>query len=374
MQKHQVFFAKCDSYDKALETVPRLLKEAGFPTDALKGKSVIVKPNLLTDREPERAVTTHPEVLRPILRALKSVGAVPAIADSPASATKLEKVWDKTGMRTLCREEDVELINAEKSGSTKMTFEGNEYSIAKPFMDADAIVNVPKLKTHVLTSLTAGVKNLYGVIPGYQKAQLHKKFPDVDAFSRLLANLHGNCTPVFNVLDAITGMQGEGPSSGDPYDFGFLAAAPSAVDLDFAITKLLGINPAAVPYLPILAAPATSSEYMEQITFCGDMARDQRYKIATPSTLRARMIPSWLVKILDPFVWIRPDFKENCIKCGRCIESCPVDALTFNDDKKIVLAPELCIGCCCCHEICPVSAVEMTQSPLLNFIRKGRMP
>ena len=126
MQKQNVFFSKCDSYDKALESVTALLKEAGFPSDELKGKSVIVKPNLLTDREPDRAVTTHPEVLRPILRALKNVGAIPAIADSPASATKLEQVWDKTGMRTLCREEDVELINAEKSGSTKMTFEGTE--------------------------------------------------------------------------------------------------------------------------------------------------------------------------------------------------------------------------------------------------------
>ncbi len=374
MQTHQVFFKKCASYDKANDAVSALLRDAGFPLNDLAGKSVIVKPNLLSDKEPDRAVTTHPEVVRPILRALKAAGAVPSVADSPCSATKLEKVWEKTGFKSLCKEEDVELVNAEKAGSTKMSFEGTSYSIAQPFMDADAIVNVPKLKTHVLTSMTAGVKNLYGTIPGYQKAQLHKRFPDAHSFSRLLADIHKNCTPVFNVLDAVTGMHGEGPSSGEKYDFGFVAAAPSAVALDFALAKLLKMKPAAIPYLPLLSSPLSPADFTKQLEFCGDLSETDTFNIKTPSTLGVRLIPRWLVTLIAPFVWIRPIFKDNCIKCGKCIEACPVKALAFNDDKKVTLSPELCIGCCCCHEICPVSAVEMTQSPFLNFIRKGRMP
>lgn len=374
MQNHQVFFKKCSSYDLASDAVSALLHDAGFPSANLAGKSVVVKPNLLSDKEPERAITTHPEVVRPILRALKATGAIPSVADSPCSATKLEQVWDKTGFKALCKEENVELINAEKSGSTRLSFEGISYSIAKPFMDADAIVNVPKLKTHVLTSLTAGVKNLYGTIPGYQKAQLHKQFPDVHSFSRLLADIHRNCPPVFNVLDAITGMQGEGPSAGEKFNFGFVAAAPSAVTLDFAMAKLLNIKPSAIPYLPLLAAPLSPSEFTKRLEFCGDISEHDRFNIKTPSTLRVRLIPRWLVALIAPFVWIRPIFKDNCIKCGKCIQACPVTAIAFNDNKNVTLSPEICIGCCCCHEICPVSAVEMTQSPLLNFIRKGRMP
>lgn len=266
------------------------------------------------------------------------------------------------------------MINAEKAGSARFTFEGEEYSIARPFVEADAIINVPKLKTHVLTSMTAGVKNLYGTIPGYQKAQLHKRFPEVNEFCRLLADIHNNCTPVFNVLDAVTGMQGEGPSGGDKYDFGFIAASKSAVALDFAMTKLLDISPSAVPYLPILSAPVSADEYMKSVEFCGDFNGTEVFKINKPSTLRVRLIPGWLVKIIGPFLWIRPAFQDNCIKCGKCIEACPVSALEFNENKKVTLSPELCIGCCCCHEVCPVSAVEMTQSPFLNFIRKGRMP
>jgi uncharacterized protein (DUF362 family)/ferredoxin len=374
MQEFQVFFKKCISYDATQEALTALFKSSGFPDSSLKGKNVVIKPNLLSDKEPDRAVTTHPEVVRGVVRALKKCGAVPSVSDSPCSAVKIEKVWDKTGMLALCKEENVELINAEKSGSVTFAFEGTSYSIAKPFMDADAIVNVPKLKTHVLTSMTAGVKNLYGTIPGYQKAQLHKRFPDVQSFSRLLASLHGNCTPVFNILDAITGMQGEGPSAGERYDFGFLAASPSAVALDFALAHLLGIPTRAVPYLPMLSAPASPEQFMDKLIFEGDLDKSDRFEIRTPSTVRARLIPGWLIKLIDPFVWIRPKFMDSCIHCGRCIEACPVKALSFDNDKNVVLSPKVCIGCCCCHEICPVSAVEMTQSPLLNFVRKGRMP
>ncbi len=351
-----------------------MFKSAGFPGAELSGKNIIVKPNMLSDKEPERAVTTHPEVVRAVIRALKAAGAVPAVADSPCSAVKLEKVWDKTGIRAVCAEEDVELINAEKSGSATFSYMGTGYSIAKPFVDADAIVNVPKLKTHVLTSMTAGVKNLYGTIPGYQKAQLHKRFPDVRSFSGLLASIYGNCTPVFNVLDAITGMQGEGPSAGERFDFGFLAVSRSAVALDFALAHLLRLPTKAIPYLPLLASPSSPEEFMEKVTFAGDFSKSDSFEIRTPSTLRARLIPGWLVKLIDPFIWIRPKFHDNCISCGRCIEACPVEALSFDSDKKVLLNPNACIGCCCCHEICPVSAVEMTQSPLLNFVRKGRMP
>jgi len=374
MLHHKVFFRKCSDYGGAADALSSLFDMGGFPGTELTGKRVIVKPNLLSDKEPERAVTTHPEVVRAVLRALKSAGAVPAVADSPCSAVKLERVWEKTGIKAVCQEESVELINAERSGSEPLNFEGTGYSIAKPFYEADAIVNVPKLKTHLLTTMTAAVKNLYGTIPGYQKAQLHKRFPDAHSFSRFLAALYGNCTPVFNVLDAITGMQGEGPSAGEKFDFGFVALSRSAVAMDFALAHLLQIPATAVPYLPILAGDDSPQEFLTKISFEGDLTREDRFQISTPSTLRARLIPSWLVKLIDPFIWIRPEFRDTCIHCGRCIEACPVKALAFDEDKNVQLNPQLCIGCCCCHEICPVSAVEMTQSPLLNFVRKGRMP
>lgn len=374
MKTDQVFFRKCSSYNDADSSVRDLLASAGFPTADLKGKRVLIKPNLLTDREPEKAVTTNPEVVRPVIRLLKGSGAVVSLADSPASATKLEKVWDKTGFRTLCREEDVELVNAEKAGSKTFVYRGAEYSIANPFVECDALINMPKLKTHVLTSMTAAVKNLYGTIPGYQKAQLHKRYPNVQSFSGLLADIHRNCPPYFNILDGITGMHGEGPSAGKPFNFGFVAASGSAVAMDFALAHLLQIKPEAVPYLPLLAEPLSCQEYMQVVDFVGDIKPDGKFAIETPSTLIARLIPGWLIGVLAPFIWIRPAFKDNCIKCGKCIESCPVSALSFDGSRNVALVPELCIGCCCCHEVCPVSAVQMTQSPLLNFIRKGRLP
>ncbi|OVE75667.1 hypothetical protein BVX97_03920 [bacterium E08(2017)] len=365
-----VSMVKCSSYGSNLEQAVFNLLDHIDKSNTLitSGKKVLIKPNLLTDRDPSKAVTTHPEVVRCIIRYLKKQNAEICVADSPASAVKVQRVWQQTGFTALCEEENVPLVNLEESGSKNINSNGFSFNIATPIIDADLVINVPKVKTHTLTLLTAGVKNYYGTLPGYQKAHMHKNHSSPSDFGKFLREIYSHIPPNINLADAVVGMEGNGPSGGNPVELGFLAASTNAIALDMALCRILKINPAHVPYLNC------SSGTLDNIEIRGaDPSDISPASFRLPNTLPARLFPTWLMKALDPFLWFRPSIKDSCIACGRCIKACPAEALDIDTSiKKAVLSPDNCIGCCCCHEICPEQAIDMVQSPLIKFLTKGK--
>lgn len=374
--RSRVAFEKCPGYSPDMRPhVERVLAGiGGIESFVRPGQSVLIKPNLLTSRTPDQAVTTHPEVVRALIRILRERGAEPAVGDSPANVMKMEQVWEQTGFRQLCREENVRLINMDRAGSETFVLAGTKIAIARPVLDADVVISVPKVKTHVLTVFTGAVKNLYGAIPGFQKATLHKRFPKPARFGEMLSGLYGKIRPALAIADGVVGMDGDGPSGGSPVQLGFLAASADSVALDAAICRLLGIDADCVPYLrnmERLGLGATRPGNVELVGAPPEEIRPERFRV--PGTLLSNLIPGWLVRLLGPCIWIRPVFKDHCISCGQCVKACPADALSIARGARPVLNPKKCIGCCCCHEICPEKAVEMTQSPLLSFVRRGRM-
>lgn len=339
------------------------------------GQRVLLKPNLLTDRRPEQAVTTHPELIRAVIRSVKATGGRPFVGDSPSNVAKIEKVWDTTGIRTVCNEEDTPLVTFEKAGSTPFTVDGIEFNIAKPVLEADVIINLPKAKTHVLTILTCAVKNLYGVVPGFQKSGLHKSHPDIRSFARLLAAINGKVRPQLHIVDAIQAMDGDGPSAGKPFNLGFVAASANAVAVDATLCRIIGVNPDIAAGLPESASLGLGPTAESDIEILGTPLKDiVPHGFRVPGTIRSRLIPATLVHMIGRFLWIRPRFTEQCIACGLCVKACPMQALSLVGTPRPVLTPAKCIGCCCCHEVCPQKAVQMKQSPLWSFLRRGRMP
>ena len=372
----KIIFGYCDSYEPNIvgKVLAELLQPLGGMRAFVKqGQSVLIKPNMLTNRRPEQGVTTHPELVRAVIKAVKAAGGLPCVGDSPASAVKIDQVVSDTGFVDLCREEDIPLIRFEATAPVTIEKDGFRFNIAKAVMDADVVINMPKVKTHVLTTFTATVKNTYGCIPGYQKAMLHKRFTKTSDFGRLVWAVHKAVAPTLNIADGVIGMEGAGPSGGTPVKLNFLTASIDGVSLDLALCNLLGINPKAVPYLPPNVKASGSTE-LETVDIMHNGRAVEAREIELPNTFGARMIPRWVANLIEPFVWIRPAIDDTCIKCGRCVKACPAEALSIENKNRPVLAPKACIGCCCCHEVCPVNAIEMTQSPLLNFIRKGRLP
>jgi uncharacterized protein (DUF362 family)/NAD-dependent dihydropyrimidine dehydrogenase PreA subunit len=378
MHKPTVALTRCHDYSpEAVQmAVDRVLDDiGGMGSIVSPGKSVLLKPNMLTDREPECAVTTHPEIVRALIRTVRKHGGRPVVADSPANVTKIERVWERTGFRSLCEQENVPLINLEKSGSTVVSVGSVSFTVAQPVLDADVLISIPKVKTHMLTIFTGAVKNLYGTIPGFQKTTLHKLYPKPADFGKLLAVIYERLKPHLAVADAIVGMDGEGPSGGNPVKLGLVAASRDSVALDAVFCHLLQINIRAVPYFRPLAKAALGETDWTRINVVGArMDEGSPVKFRVPSSLPGRLIAGPLLQLFQPLLWIRPYFVDRCVSCGRCVKACPVNALRIENKSRPILDAGKCIGCCCCHEVCPEQAVEMRLSPFLSFIRRGRLP
>lgn len=375
----KVALSACPDYSPATvqAAVETLVADLGGMSAWVRpGQTVLLKPNLLCARTPEQAVTTHPEVVRALIRMVKAAGGCPMVADSGMSVIQIERVWEKTGFKAMCGEESVPLVNLEKSGSVQFNRAGVVYSVAKPVLDAAMVINVPKLKTHVLTALTNAVKNIYGTLPGFQKTMLHKQYPTPKQFCAFLAALYARVKPGLTISDAVVAMEGNGPSAGEHVPLGFLAGSTDGVALDAALCHILEIPLAKVPYLGLLQRSGVGAADWSRIELVGNVPLPlQRPPFRVPATASLlNQIPIWLVRLLAPYVWIRPAFTARCVKCGLCVKACPVTALRMPEGSVPILSPAACIGCCCCHEICPQRAVDLTQSFLLNLRKRGKLP
>ena len=362
--KNDVFIAACDGYGESLpQAVDRLLDMTGWLDDSgISGQRVLVKPNLLTDRTPDQAVTTHPALVRHVIRRLKSAGARVSVGDSPASAANIQSVWERSGIGAVCAEENVPLIAFEQAGAQTFERDGFSFSVARPVLDADRIINLPKVKSHSLTMLTAAVKNIYGTVPGYTKTILHRQYPKPEVFGRLVKTLWQVMPPTWNLADAVVGMEGQGPANGRPVKLGFLAASENAFALDLALCDILHIDPRRVPYL------TDTADTHPVIT--GDRVTVASFDIPSGAHL-LRLLPDWLVRRAGRILWVRPAFSATaCVRCGLCVKACPVHALALPSGSPAPrLDPRRCISCSCCHEVCPRDAIRMTQSRVLRAMK-----
>lgn len=365
-----VSIARCADYgltEAALECVLRPL--GGMAAFVRAGQTVLIKPNLLSDHAPEEAVTTHPEVVRAVIRAVRAVGGKPCVADSPANVMDLERVWRKTGIGEVCQAEGVPLLNLEKAGSEPIDTEGYTFSIARPILDADVVISLPKAKTHVLTRFTGGVKNCYGTIPGFQKTRLHKLFMRPEAFGIMLLAVYRRVRPALTIMDAVVGMDGEGPSAGRPVALGFLAASSDAVALDAVVCGRFGIPVADVPYLREAARRGEGETVVARIRLEGDPALTEGPPCRLPASVPIQNVPGWLLSLIGRQLSHRPSFTRRCVSCGQCVKACPADALSIKPKRWPVVDSRRCIECCCCHEICPARAIVMRPGWVLRIYR-----
>ncbi len=371
-----VSIAKCADY--ALEDVFSSVRRAvelagGIHAFVKRGERILLKPNLLTGRPPEAAVTTHPSVVRAAIRIVKEAGAIPVVGDSPAIGSA-RKVAEKSGVLRACMDEGVEFVEM-KDVVIKENPSGRKFKrleLAREAVEVDGIVNLPKLKTHAQMFLTAGVKNVFGCVPGKLKPQWHLA-AGVDSahFADMLLDLYLFINPRLTILDAVVGMEGNGPSSGTPRPLGFIMASKDAVALDTVAAACVGANPMDVPLIKAASARGLKGTSLEEVAVAGHSVADVRVAgFRFPPLISVNFtakLPYFIDRGLRKALTSRPSIdKKECTLCNVCVEVCPPSVM--KKTAKIEINYDTCIRCYCCQEVCPQGAITPVEGWLKRLI------
>jgi len=362
-KKTSVSAIKCTSYD--INELTEALKDAvtqagGFPVKLSSKSKVLLKPNLLTARPPEHAVTTHPAVVKAVIHILKEQGVTKiSITDSPAGNYSWETLWDKTGMQQVADEENAELIPMDNIKRVTAS-NGVNVPIMKELEDFDMVISLPKLKTHILTKITAAVKNSYGLIPGPAKSMFHGQYQSPKKMGLFIADIFDLIKPDFVIMDAVVCMQGLGPANGTPFELGVIMAGSDAVAVDACACETYNYKATEIPLLKKASENGFGTidpELIEKKGDAWDIIKSKKPRRSNSDFLH--IIPEKIFHTLTLFLSFRPHINQKeCVKCGVCKKVCSQDAIIIKNGKFIV-QPSKCILCMCCMESCASHAVKL---------------
>jgi uncharacterized protein (DUF362 family)/lauroyl/myristoyl acyltransferase/Pyruvate/2-oxoacid:ferredoxin oxidoreductase delta subunit len=383
INKSQVAIEKCDNYnlnDVKSAILNALSKIVKLEDIIKKDSKVLLKVNMLSAKKPDRAITTHPIILEAMIEIVKSLNATCYVGDSPGgNISGIERYYKETGFYDVCIKHKVEMLNFEKAGSNRIKIDNphtDHVNITKVIDDMDIIINLPKLKTHGLTFYTGAVKNLYGLVPGLSKANFHKTTPNPDDFSTILKDIYKYVKPKLTIMDAIIGMEGNGPSSGDPRKIGLILASKDAVSLDAVASYIINYEPMNIETTRLCNNENLGNGKLSNIEVISNtLLDDLRIKdFKHPANALVRKVPRWILKFFAKQLWIKPVIDKNrCVKCKFCYDNCPVKTIKINEDKTLEVDHSKCISCLCCHELCPYDAIDLEKSLLAKIIFRSSM-
>jgi len=355
----KVAIVKCNSYsqEEVDFAIKKILKLLNF--DLKKYKNILIKPNIAGAFEKnQEAITTHPSLVKSLLKQFKGKKII-----GESSILNTSNAFEKAGYSSFNNLLVFESSKLSKVKDLKAKVL-KEFYLSEKIKKSDLIINVPKLKTHILTKMTGAIKNLYGCIPGGIKAQYHRLAVGDEKFSKLLVDIFQNIQPELNVIDAVISMEGEGPSAGIPKKTQFILASKSAVALDIAVAKLIGYAPEKIN---VIKESITRNLYPNyKIEIIGDLNEIPNLKFKKHALEKFSNLTSLLIK-LNRKDSLKID-RSKCIKCRLCAKKCPVGAIKMKPFPQI--DEQKCIRCFCCSEVCPQHAISLKEILEKRIYRK----
>jgi uncharacterized protein (DUF362 family)/NAD-dependent dihydropyrimidine dehydrogenase PreA subunit len=348
------------------EAVKKTIDLLGGINSFIEGaKKVLLKPNLLMAPEDERQremIRTDPRILEALTELINGeyqilIGDCSGVVISGGSRAALRR----SGYLSLGDKKNVTVHSLEKNGPIKSQINGKrlkEALVSKDFLEADAVINIPKMKTHSLTLYTGAIKNLYGTITGGEKRRIHVLGNNLKGFSQCLVDIYSFEKEMINlnVMDAVIAMEGLGPStSGTPVEMNLILASPDAIALDAVAASLMGLQPLKVPMIKFAAEQNLGVADLSKIQILGEPLKEHTRKFKLPSTRIFHNLP--LNTIIYSLITNKPIYDSGCVGCRVCEKACPMEVITIVKNKdgnpKPIIDYSGCISCFTCSEMCP---------------------
>jgi len=354
MAKVMIYPADYESVRQAVDRAFEL-----FPLE-IHGRKALIKPNVLRASKPEEGIATHPTVVRAVVEKVESMGpASIVVGDNPGL------VGYGANVESFRKCELLEAAGGHYQNigndSRKVDFNPElmpTVGLSRAVLDADIIISLPKFKTHGLSVMTGAIKNSYGFLPGAQKAMLHKAAGCAERFHEMLVDVFRLKVPNLFIVDAVVGMEGNGPAGIDLRDIGLVLASDDGVALDAVIAFMMGLQPGQLRFLQKAKEVGLGDYDLGTIEVIGELKRLPDFKLpplAGEIVLQNPMIQ----EAIHGRTIMRPRANPDlCTGCGTCVDQCPVSALSIEDHIPKVDA-DTCITCFCCQEICPEKAIAL---------------
>lgn len=371
---------RCNNYqaEEMRQAVTAAIADLGGWQAYIKpGETVLLKVNLVLSKGPDAAATTHPAFVAELARQLKEHGCRVIIGDSPGgtfNAAMLRRNYRVTGM-----------MQAAEEGGAQLSYNTGTKEVACPAgimlknltltamsQEVDKVISVCKLKTHSMMTYTGAMKNMFGTVPGTVKAEYHVRMPKMEDFADALIDICEASKPVLSFMDAVIGMEGNGPTGGTPRKIGAVLASASPYELDIVAADLVGLGEAQVPTIKAAADRGLAPRAADAVQVVGEDREQFRIKdFKLPDHIHSDLsgggfLPKFAMKWLRPRVQFDP---TRCVGCGDCAANCPAKVITMKDRRPTVDYKE-CIRCFCCQELCPQNAVKVKESWIFKIANK----
>ena len=361
---NKVAITKCSGYQ--YETVKKAVYELAAATDfpSVEGKTVLVKPNILSDAKSEKNITTNPMVVKAVIELLKEKGAGKIwCGDSPGLPGPHFR-GENCGIWQVIQETGAEWADFSDSPKETVFWNNVKASQCRFLTEADIVISLAKMKTHQLMYATGAVKNMFGTIPGLNKSPMHLYARSPENFAKLILSIYRVHEPEWSLMDGVISMEGAGPANGTLRHTGLIMASSSALALDRAEAVVMGYDPMSIPILSQAEKDdkgSTSAQYT--LLKAEDVAiKDfRRVQIKKRGLMNSLLLP-FFTRFFDRKMAEKrkaPLFNsEKCRRCSKCVDICPAKALMIKDGK-VEIDTSRCIRCYCCHEMCPFDAITI---------------
>jgi uncharacterized protein (DUF362 family)/Pyruvate/2-oxoacid:ferredoxin oxidoreductase delta subunit len=347
------------SYEKLGEALNRAFEL--FPLD-FQGKKVFISPNVLRASAAREGIVTHPAVLRAVVEKVEAKGPVSIIVgDNPGlhGYGANEECFRKTGLMEAAKGYYRNIGNDARKVPFNPAYMP-EVSVSTAVLEADIVISLPKFKTHGLTVVTGAIKNSYGFLPGAQKARLHKAAGCAEGFHEMLVEVFRLRVPDLFLVDAVVGMEGNGPAGPDLREIGLLLASDNGVALDSVIATMMGLEPSRLRFLQKAKEVGLGDYDLSTIDVIGELRRLPGFKLP-PLGGEDNLNNPDLQAMLHSRTILRPRADAgSCTGCGTCVDQCPASALSLSEtDHLPEVDDDTCITCFCCQEMCPEKAITL---------------